>query len=85
MDPFIHPVEVTIRPRAYALKNRQRTHRMLMLMQLHANRDDDERTYAKHIRQWLELNHGGPHGARRTIVDTNGITSLRRIENAPRV
>ena len=41
MDGFINPIRASIRPRAYGLKNRERTNRMLMLMQLHANRQDD--------------------------------------------
>ncbi|MBW3564270.1 MAG: hypothetical protein KY459_06060, partial [Acidobacteria bacterium] len=56
MDAFIHPVRDSIRARAYGLKNRERTNRTLMLMQLHANRQDDERAYVKHIRDWLEAN-----------------------------
>jgi hypothetical protein len=77
MDAFVTPIRDAIRPRAYALKNRERTNRMLMLMQLRANRQDDERTYAKHIRQWLEINRGRPSVARRAIVDAGGLTSLR--------
>ncbi|MEA2189068.1 MAG: transposase domain [Solirubrobacteraceae bacterium] len=77
MDAFVTPIRDAIRPRAYALKNRERTNRMLMLMQLHANRQDDERTYAKHIRRWLELNDGRPAIPRRAIVDRGGATSLR--------
>jgi hypothetical protein len=77
MDAFIHPVRDRLRPRAYALKNRERTNRMLMLMQLHANRQDNERTYTKNIRQWLEANAGRPRVARRGVVDASGIPSLR--------
>jgi Transposase, Mutator family len=77
MDAFVTPIRDAIRPRAYALKNRERTNRMLMLMQLHANRQDDERVYATHIRQWLELNRGRPSVPRRAIVDAGGLTSLR--------
>ena len=67
MDAFVNPIRDAIGPRAYALKNRERTNRMLMLMQLHANRQDDERSYAKHIRQWLEVNRGRPSVPRRAI------------------
>ena len=77
MDAFVNPVRDAIRPRAYALKNRERTNRMLMLMQLHANRQDDELAYAKHIRQWLELNQGRPSVPRRAIIDASGVPSLR--------
>lgn len=77
MDAFIHPVRDSIRPRAYGLKNRERTNRMLMLMQLHANRQDDERAYVKHIRDWLQANHGRPSIARRAVADVDGVASLR--------
>jgi hypothetical protein len=77
MDALIHPIRDRLRGRAYALKNRERTNRMLLLMQLHANRHDNERTYAKNIRQWLEANGGRPRVARRAVVDTRGIASLR--------
>jgi len=77
MDAFVTPIRDAIRPRAYALKNRERTNRMLMLMQLHANRQDAERAYAKHIRQWLEVNRGRPCVPRRAIVDPGGSASLR--------
>lgn len=42
MDAFINPIRASIQPRAYGLKNRERTNRLLMLMQLHANRQDHE-------------------------------------------
>jgi hypothetical protein len=77
MDAFIHPVRDSIRPRAYGLKNRERTNRMLMLMQLHANRQDNERTYVKHIRDWLQSSQGRPSIARRTIIDAGRVASLR--------
>jgi hypothetical protein len=77
MDAFIHPVRDSIRPRAYGLKNRERTNRMLMLMQLHANRQDNERTYVKHIREALQSSHGRPSVARRAIVDAGHVASLR--------
>ena len=34
LDAFINPIRASIKPRAYGLKNRERTNRMLMLMQL---------------------------------------------------
>src|SRR5262249_20755764 len=54
MDAFVSPIRASIQPRAYGLKNRERINRMLMLMQLHANRQDDARAYVRHIRDWLE-------------------------------
>jgi len=77
MDAFIHPIRDAIQPRAYGLKNRERTNRLLMLMQLHANRHDDERIYATHIRRWLEANGGRPAIARRAVIDASGTPSLR--------
>ena len=77
MDAFVTPIRDAIRPRAYALKNRERTNRMLMLMQLHANRQDDDRAYATHIRQWLEANTGGRRSPAAPIVDAGGLASLR--------
>ena len=51
--------------------------RLLLLMQLHANRQDDELAYAKDIRAWLEANHGRPRIARRAVSDSAGQPSLR--------
>jgi hypothetical protein len=78
LDAFINPIRAAIGPRAYGLKNRERTNRMLMLMQLHANHRDDERAYVRHIRDWLEANQGRPSIARRAVVDVGGSASLRR-------
>jgi hypothetical protein len=77
MDAFINPIRASIQPRAYGLKNRERTNRMLMLMQLHANRQDDERSYIRHIRDSLEANQGRPSIARRAIIDADAGASLR--------
>jgi hypothetical protein len=56
LDAFINPIRASIQPRAYGLKNRERTNRMLMLMQLHANGQDDVHAYTRVIRAWLESN-----------------------------
>ncbi len=48
-----------------------------MLMQLHANRQDDQNAYVRHIRACLESNAGRPSITRRGIVDTDGPASLR--------
>jgi hypothetical protein len=77
MDGLIHPIRDAIAPRAYGLKNRERTNRLLMLMQFHANRHDDERTYTKLIREWLQANDGRPAITRRAIIDTRHAPSLR--------
>ena len=77
LDGFINPIRAAIQPRAYGLKNRERTNRMLMLMQLHANRQDDENAYVRHIRHGIEANQGHPSVARRAVVDIGRAASLR--------
>ncbi len=77
LDAFINPIRAAIQPRAYGLKNRERTNRLLMLMQLHANRSDDVDAYTSLIRKCLESNAGRPVVARRAVVDVRGLPSLR--------
>ena len=77
LDGLINQIRAAIQPRAYGLKNRQRTNRILMLMQLHANRHDDAHAYTHHIRAWLEANQGRPPIGRRAVADTGRVPSLR--------
>jgi hypothetical protein len=77
MDGLIAPIRDALHPRRYGLKNRERTNRLLLLMQLHANRQDDPLAYANTIRAWLEANHGRPRVARRAVTDRGGVPSLR--------
>jgi hypothetical protein len=77
MDGLIEPIRATLHPRRYGLKNRERTNRLLLLMQLHANRQDDVLAYAKSIRAWLEVNGGRPRVPRRAVTDSGGLSSLR--------
>ncbi len=77
MDGLIAPIRDTVRARRYGLKNRKRTNRLLLLMQLHANRQDDERAYANSIRGWLEANQGRPAVLRRAVTDRDSKPSLR--------
>ena len=77
LDAFINPIRASIKPRAYGLKNRERTNRMLTLMQLHANGQDDVYAYTHLIRAWLEGNAGRPRVDRRAIVNPKGSPSLR--------
>jgi hypothetical protein len=77
LDAFINPIRASIKPRAYGLKNRERTNRMLALMQLHANGQDYVHAYTHLIRAWLEGTGGRPGVDRRAIVDTKGSASLR--------
>lgn len=73
----LKPIRDSLHPRRCALKNRERTNRLLMLMQLHANGQDSETTYAKAIRNWLTANAGRPRTQRRAITDPLGSPSLR--------
>ncbi len=77
LDAFINPIRASIQPRAYGLKNRERTNRMLTLMQLHANRHADVNAYTHLIRDWLHANHGRPAVDRRALTDPDGAPSLR--------
>ena len=58
LDGLIHPIRDALHARRYGLKNQERTNRLLLLMQLHANRQDDQQTYTRHVRAWLEANGG---------------------------
>jgi len=77
LDAFINPIRASIQPRAYGLKNRERTNRMLMLMQLHANGHDDVHAYTHLIRTWLEASQGRPRVDRRAVADPKRVHSLR--------
>ena len=77
MDGLIAPIRDALHPRRYGLKNRERTNRLLLLMQLHANRQADPLAYAKSIRAWLEANGGRPQVARRAVTDSGRVPSLR--------
>jgi hypothetical protein len=77
LEQLTRPIYAALYPRRYALKNRERLNRLLMLMQLHINGEDDVRAYSKAIRAWLESNGGRPQGRRRGIADPTGSPSLR--------
>jgi hypothetical protein len=77
LEQLTRPIYAALYPRRYALRNRERLNPLLMLMQLHANGDDDVQTYSTAIRAWLEANGGRPQGRRRGIADPNGAPSLR--------
>ena len=76
LDAFTNPIRAAIGPRAYRLKHRQRTNRMLMLMQLHANHPDDVHAYTHLIRECLQGNQGRPGVDRRAVADTRGLPPL---------
>ena len=77
LDGLTEPIRAALHPRRYGLKNRERTNRLLLLMQLHANRVEDPLAYATDIRAWLEANGGRPRTPRRAVADPAGQPSLR--------
>lgn len=77
LDQITRPIVAALHPRRYALKNRERLNRLLTLLQLHINGQDDVQAYAKTIRLQLEANDGRPQHARRAIADRAGLPSLR--------
>lgn len=77
LEQITRPIIAALHPRRYALKNRERLNRLLMLLQLHVNGQDDVQAYAKAIRVQLEANAGRPLQPRRAIADPAGLPSLR--------
>jgi hypothetical protein len=62
LEQLTGPISAALYPRRYALKNRERLNRLLMLVQLRLNGEDHVQGYAKTIRSWLEANEGRPVG-----------------------
>ena len=77
LDGLIEPIRGPLHPRRYGLENRERSNWLLLLMQLHADRQDDMPAYAKHIRVWMEADHGRPSVAPRAVTDRRSSPSLR--------
>jgi hypothetical protein len=77
LEQITRPIVTALYPRRYGLKNRERLNRLLMLLHLHVNGDDDVQRYATTIRRWLEANGGRPIARRRAIADPLGSPSLR--------
>ena len=77
LEQITRPLVAALYPRRYALKNRERLNRLLTLLQLHVNGDDDVQAYAKTIRTQLESNGGRPLGRRRALADPANSPSLR--------
>jgi hypothetical protein len=81
LEQITRPIVAALYPRRYALKNRERLNRLLMLQQLHVNGDDDVQTYAKAIRAWLGAAAQSPTlPARPPCADLSAI----RCERGPR-
>lgn len=62
--------------RRYALKNRERFNRLLLLLQLHTDGDDDVQRLAKTIRTWIEADGGRSADRRCAIADPAVAPSL---------
>ena len=77
LDQITRPIAAALYPRRYALKNRERLNRLLMLLQLHVNGHDDVEAYARAIRLHLEANSGRPLTHRRAVTDPADSPSLR--------
>ncbi len=77
LEQLTRPIVAALYPRRHAFKNRERLNRLLTLLQLHINGDDDVQAYARAIRRHLELNEGRPLVPRRAIADPAGSPSLR--------
>lgn len=77
LEALTRPIRDALHPRRYGIKNRERTNRLLMLMQLNANDLDNETAYRRIITEVLEANAGRPPTARRAVIDSGGVASLR--------
>jgi len=77
LDQITRPMVAALYPRRYALKNRERLNRLLMLLQLHINGDDDVQAYTRAIRAHLEAHGGRPLLSRRAVADPADSPSLR--------
>ena len=77
LDQITRPIVAALYPRRYGLKNRERLNRLLTLLQLHVNGNDDVQAYARAIRLHLEANSGRPLAQRRALTDPLNSPSLR--------
>ena len=77
LEQITRPLVAALYPRRHALQNRERLNRLLMLLQLHVNGNDDLQAYTRAIRAHLEANGGRPGERRRAVADRAGSRSLR--------
>jgi hypothetical protein len=77
LETALRNIKHALGARSFALRNRERTNRLLMLMQLRQNGLDNELAYSKAIRADL-LAHGGYTTVRKRITDPKGYSSLWR-------
>jgi hypothetical protein len=75
LEQHLLVIKEKLNKRKFVFRNRERTNRMLQLMQLHLNDQANERTYSALIRRQLAKAQGHP-AARRIITDPQGQPSL---------
>lgn len=75
LEDYLDKLKAFINRRKFAFRNRERTNRMLQLMQLHLNDQANLRTYSTLIRRQL-TKAGGHPATRRIITDPAGQPSL---------
>ena len=76
IDPALARIREFMAARAFSYRNAERTTRMLELVRLRLNRNDDPTAYATAIREHLAAN-GGRLGGQLVIRDRRGQPSLR--------
>jgi len=76
VETALRSVKNSIYDRRFAFGNQARTNRLLLLMELHINAEDDEALYSHIIRTYLE-EHAGKSPPRRRILDPFGTRSIR--------
>jgi hypothetical protein len=77
LEQITRPIVTAVYSRRYGSRTRERLKRLVLLVQLHVNGDDDVPRYATTIRRRLETNGGRPTARRRAIADPLGSPSLR--------
>lgn len=86
LEQLARPIKDALHRRRFALKNRERLNRLLLLMQLHLNGLDDQTAYTTGIRDWLIANDGRPLGkpARDRRPAQRSLTALQQRRSGPR-
>ena len=75
LETKLAPLKTWLKPRVHGFRNRERLDRLLMLMQLRINGQDDVDEYTRAIRDWLIARDGKP-APRRLVTDAYGTSSL---------
>lgn len=75
LETKLDPLKAWLTPRTHGFRNRKRLDRLLMLMQLRINGQDDVDAYTRAINDWLTTRNGLP-APRRIVADPYGTSSL---------